>query len=73
MIQVPQQIVLPIGPHSRPNGLSIGVGQQQEHVQDIQPVHNLHELFNGVWIVQVPPLRHMTHQEMMPHQRLNLL
>ena len=73
MIQIPKQVVLPVCPHARSNRLSISVGEQQQHVQDIKPVYNFNELFNRVWIVEISPLRHMSHEQVMPHKRLNFL
>ena len=36
-------------------------------------IDHLHELFNRVWIVEVSALGHMPHEQVMPHQGLNLL
>src|SRR4030095_12857751 len=72
-MEIPEQIVLPVCPHAWGNRLRIRIGEQEKHVQDIKPVYHFYELFNGVRVVEVSSLRHMSHEQVMPHQSLNLL
>jgi hypothetical protein len=70
LVELPEQRILPFTPHSRSDGVDVGVGQQRSADQAAQSFPPGSKSLNHLLIGEIPSLRNVGHRQVLTHEEV---
>ena len=69
LVEIPQEVTLPLAPNPGTDSIHIRVAEQQQHVENVCVADFSRQISGHLWFGQVATLRDMSHRDVMFDQQ----